>query len=166
MKLTDHHSLQDAKVIMLYAMFEIFTFFYKGVLIFNPLSFAILSWIGWKLTFGAFAVVLLVIGVPLALTFRKPRPAQDVPRHGLDTISEESESHVTPEGDAISREGGARNADVNVDTEGGRYPVATRTKVIISSLWLFTSLLKSWAYFTPYIVLVSQNMNSHVYFVQ
>ncbi len=135
---------------------------FAGVLVFNPVTYVIIVWIGWKLTFGAFAVIMAVVGIPLALTFADPK-TKDPDKNWkltseLQTIGEVSVDSEPRAGYAPLHEDSISSGKKDTRESEAKHtpiPIAKKTKIIIGSLWLLVSLLKSWAYFTPYIILVS-----------
>ncbi|ELT96052.1 hypothetical protein CAPTEDRAFT_56003, partial [Capitella teleta] len=106
-----------------------------ATLIFNPVTYLLIDAVGWRITYSIYAVVTLVLGLSISLTFRSPAPSDDEV-----TILGPAEETIEIE---------------NYDGNKPKAQISKRTECILSSLWFVASTLKCMGYYTPYVTLVS-----------
>ncbi len=104
---------------------------FAATLVFNPLTYTILSNIGWRLTYAVYAAAILVTGVPAAVIFKSKE--DDDSDSELQTTYEEFDNKPAP--------------------------ITRRTKYLMGGIWLVASTLKSIAYYTPFVTLVSPRLD-------
>ncbi len=134
------------------------------------------------MTYVVYAVVLFVIGIACALTFKPPT---DTPSESkVNTVKNKEEyegmkefplqNNVSGETENISLN---NLSGVTESTPVGNYTklndnqkneevvIAKRTKIIMSSLWLLASTMKCLGYYAPFVTLVSKLYLNNISFV-
>jgi len=153
-------------------VFNNITLIILATLIFNPMINDLLEARGWRVTYCVLAAILLAVGLPAAATFRPPRK-EDTEHAETDTTNqpstnEDQRDDVIDLSTANQLDNNSNNGQQLQYTEhipikvgaplnvgGTAVIMPTRTKVLLTSLWLMVSTLKAIGYYTPIFTFVS-----------
>ena len=135
-----------------------------GVLIFNPLTYAIIEALSWRWSYIIYGIATLAVGLPTGLTFK---PVSNISDNELKSaIKNSEEDHEllidTPSEksyDSVKQENNTICSPPENLTSVDEIKCPRKNKVILGVIWFLASVLKTFGYYTPGMILVS----NHIY---